>query len=371
MTGSIAAVGIATGMIGAHGNATAKGLIAMNGAATTAAVGAEVVDEDAGAGAIESYPYLRQDCRLSFNSRRGGLRPDPGGDILKNILVKVLILGGWSAVSCPTALAQSSLQLGTGVQYSSGDFGREDDTTILEVPFTARLKAGNWSFRARLPFASIEGPGGIIPGEDDDGRQRRRRRGRDDDDDSDAADEIDDDDLGLDDEDPEFSDFNESGLGDISLSASYSFDLSAHNYLDLTGKVTLPTGDEDKDLGLGETDYLLSGEIGQDFTGGGLYVLGGYRMRGGSAREDGAIAAVGGYAITGSTITGVEVNWSEPSLASSQDALGITGYTSFRLSDDIRLSLFAEAGLSDNTADYGGGLGLTWRTNFRRPFQKR
>lgn len=279
-----------------------------------------------------------------------------------------LAAGGVSLAAPLPAAAQSSVQFGTGVQYSSGEYGNADETTILEIPFTARLKTGNWSFRARVPYSNVEGPGGIVPGEDDSGRQRRRGRG------SgvsggDQPDDPDDDDS---DDDLTFTDgTSTNGLGDISLSASYSFDLTDRNYLDLTGRVTLPTGDEEDDLGVGETDYVLSAEIGQDFNGGGLYAAGGYRVRGGDTREDGTLASIGGYGILGTTITGIELNWSEPALATSDDALGVTGYTSFRLSDDLRLSLFAEAGLSDNTAEYGAGLGLTWRTNFRRPFQRR
>ena len=79
-----------------------------------------------------------------------------------------------------------------------------------------------------------------------------------------------------------------SGLADISLSASYSHDLGGDNYLDLTGRVTLPTGDEAKDLGTGETDYTLLAEVGHDFDGAGVYAFGGYKLRGGASRADGA-----------------------------------------------------------------------------------
>ncbi len=287
------------------------------------------------------------------------------GRDVRTIIVATLAAGGWSLGAPLPAAAQSSVQLGTGVQYSSGDYGSAEDTTILEVPFTARLKTGNWSFRARVPISNVEGPGGVVPGEDDGRGQRRRGRGNDVSG-GDRPDEPDEDvDLTLTDG------TSASGLGDVSLSASYSFDVSDNNYLDLTGRVTLPTGDEEEDLGVGETDYVLSAEFGQDFNDGGLYAAGGYRVRGGDTREDGALASIGGYGIMGTTITGVEFNWSEPALATSDDALGVTGYTSFRLNDDIRLSLFAEAGLSENMADYGAGVGLTWRTNFRRPFQRR
>lgn len=274
----------------------------------------------------------------------------------------LVVTAGW--VFSTAATAQTSVQYGTGVEYSTGSYGSDSDTTIYEIPLTIRVRSGNWSFRARAPFASIDGPGGIVPGEDD-GGQRRRGRGsgisggdqpRDDEDDAPTV----------------IGSINETGLSDISLSATYSFDLTKKSYLDLSSKVTLPTGDEEKDLGTGETDFLMSAEIGRSGDAGGVYLSGGYKVRGGETREDGARVVAGGYSrLKGGTLIGADVSWNEASRATSDDSAVVTAFTSFRMNDDIRLSLFAETGLTDNAPDFGAGIGLTWRTNFRRPLQRR
>ncbi len=261
-------------------------------------------------------------------------------NISKSMSIR-LMTGMMIATSTTAYAAEPTIQLGVGLDYSIGDYGGTEDTTIYEVPFTARMKTGNWSLRARIPYVSIDGPGGIIPGEND---ARTLSVG---------ADTI-----------------NESGLGDISLAATYSHKLSDEAYLDMTGQFKLPTGDEDKDLGIGETDFGLSAELGRSGDGGGIYAMGGYKIRGGDFRDDGVQAAIGGYRRLSTTVTaGAEVNWSQSAYDMVDDAVLLTGFTSLRISEDFSLSLYAETGLTDNAPDFGAGVGLTWRRGTRRPRQ--
>ena len=274
-----------------------------------------------------------------------------------------VVFAAVTAAFAAPAAAETSVQFGTGFEYSSGDYGNPDDTTIYEIPFTVRLKSGNWSFRARVPVAGVDGPGGVVPG-DDNGRDRIDNSGsgssgsgggggEDDDGGSGglggAADEV--------------------GLADITLSGTYTFDLSDSTYLDVTAKASLPTGDEEKDLGTGETDVSMNVELGADTDFGGVYIQGGYKQRGGALREDGAMALAGAYTrLTDGVLLGADVSWAEASRAGADDFSSATAYTSFRLTDSLRLSVFAETGLSDASPDFGAGVGLTWKTNFRRPF---
>ena len=79
------------------------------------------------------------------------------------------------------AASAQTVQIGVGAEYSTGTYGGSDETTIYEVPVTFRGRAGDWSFRARVPFASIEGPGGVVPGGvDDNGGDRSGPGGGDD-----------------------------------------------------------------------------------------------------------------------------------------------------------------------------------------------
>jgi hypothetical protein len=262
-------------------------------------------------------------------------------------------------IATPSAWADTSVQFGTGFEYASGEFGATEDTTIYEVPFTVRLKSGNWTFRANVPLAAVDGPGGVIPGDDNGGERDNSGRGGGGNDD--------------DDDDPTvIPGIDEMGLADVTLSGTYTFNLSDSVYLDATGKATLPTGDEEKDLGTGETDVAFLAELGVDTDAGGLYAQGGYKQRGGATREDGAQALFGGYTRLGEgVLLGADVSWAEAVIAGGDDLSSVTAYTSFRLTDAVRLSLFAEKGLSDASADLAAGVGITWRTNFRRPFERR
>ena len=271
----------------------------------------------------------------------------------------LVALSSASVVLAAGAASAQTVQIGVGAEYSTGTYGGSDETSIYEVPITFRVRAGDWSFRARVPFASIEGPGGVVPGGPDDNGGDRSGPGGGDDEDDDLIEN----DLG-----EVIGGVNESGLADISLSATWSQDIGEDNYLDLTGRVTLPTGDVAKDLGTGETDFTMLAEFGHDFDGAGIYAFGGYKIRGGATREDGAQFGAGGYfrPLDG-VIAGVDAGWSESSINGLDQSADLTAYSSFTLSPDWRISVYALTGLTDNAPDFGAGLRLTWRADFRRP----
>jgi hypothetical protein len=273
--------------------------------------------------------------------------------------LSLVALAGASIGAGAGAASAQTVQIGVGAEYSTGTYGGTDETSIYEVPITFRLRAGDWSFRARVPFASIEGPGGVVPGGPDDNGGDRSGPGGGDDEDDDPIEN----DLG-----EVIGGVNSSGLADISLSATWSQSIGDDNYLDLTGRVTLPTGDVAKDLGTGETDFTMLAEFGHDFDGAGVYAFGGYKFRGGATREDGAQFGAGGYfrPLDG-VVAGVDAGWSESSINGLDQSADLTAYSSFTLSPDWRISLYALTGLTDNAPDFGAGLRLTWRADFRRP----
>lgn len=269
------------------------------------------------------------------------------------------VLASASVVATAGAASAQTVQVGVGAEYSTGTYGGSGDTTIYEVPVTFRVRAGDWSFRVRVPFASIEGPGGVVPGGVDDNGGDRSGPGGGDDDEDDPIEN----DLG-----EVIGGVSSSGLADMSLSATWSQDIGEDNYLDLTGRVTLPTGDVAKDLGTGETDFTMLAEFGHDFDGAGVYAFGGYKFRGGATRDDGAQFGAGAYfkPLDG-VIAGIDAGWSESSINGLDQSADLTAYSSFTLSPDWRVSLYALTGLTDNAPDFGAGLTLTWRADFRRP----
>ena len=288
------------------------------------------------------------------------------------IACSLAVLAGATAVATTGSASAQTLQVGVGAEYSTGSYGGTGDTKIYEVPVTFRVRAGDWAFRVRVPFASVEGPGGVVPGAaDDNGGDRSGNSG-----------------SGISGGggsgsgsggnnpttpiDPALGEVvggvSSSGLADMSLSATYSHDLGGDNYIDFTGRVTLPTGDKDKDLGTGETDYTMLAEIGHDFDGAGIYAFGGYKVRGGATRSDGAQFGAGGYfrPMEG-VVAGIDAGWSESSINGLDQSADLTAYSSFTLSKDWRVSVYALTGLTDNAPDFGTGFTLTWRADMRRP----
>lgn len=288
----------------------------------------------------------------------------------------VAVLAGAAIAAGAGSASAQTVQVGVGAEYTTGSYGGTGDTKIYEVPVTFRVRTGDWSFRVRLPFASLEGPGGVVPGGvDDNGGDRSGNSG------SGSSGsggggggggEDPTDDNGI---DPSLGEVvggvKSTGLADMSLSATYSMDIGGDNYLDMTGRVTLPTGDKDKDLGTGETDYTLLAEVGHDFEGAGIYAFGGYKFRGGATRKDGAQFGAGGYfrPMEG-VVAGLDAGWSESSINGLDQSADLTAYTSFTLSKDWRVSVYALTGLTENAPDFGTGFTLTWRADMRRPTEK-
>jgi hypothetical protein len=263
------------------------------------------------------------------------------------------------------AEAKTGLQFSTGVNYSSGDFGGTTDTDVIVAPFGARVTAGNWAFRASVPFVSVEGPADVTVVLDDSGGGRGSSgsgsgSGRNRPEDDGVA--------------PVATarSGRESGLGDVSLSATYSFnDIGGSNfYSDVSGRVRLPTGDDDKGLGTGATDYGLNAEVGAELSAGGVYVQAGRRFLGdveGLNREDGWQAGAGIWAdITDKASLGAGYDWRESSTPTGDDPSEVNGYATYQLTKAVRVGLNVSAGLNDASADFGAGLSLVFRPQERR-----
>jgi hypothetical protein len=262
---------------------------------------------------------------------------------------KYVALASLAAVSFATssALAETRVSFASGVDYSSGDYGETVDTEVVSVPLVGRVITENWSFRVSVPYLSITGPadvadtseGGGDGGDTGGGDGAIVRTG------------------------------TERGIGDTTVSATRSFRRlgGSRAYLDVSGRVRFPTGDEEKGLGVGTTDYTLSGELGTSGEPGGVWVSAGRRFLGdrtGVDRQDGWQASLGGWLRAGEqTRVGASYWWRDASIDGNEEPSGVSAYVSYRMSDSLRLSVTGGAGLSDATADYTAGVRLTWRSD--------
>jgi hypothetical protein len=257
------------------------------------------------------------------------------------------------------AHADTRVELSTGTEYSSGDFGDNSKTTVWYTPFSAKLTAGDWSFRATVPYLSITAPANTIVFLDDDpsgglnpgagtnrgspvpGRQSVPNR-------------------------------TVNGIGDAPLSVTYSFDDIAGSpvYVDAMARVRLPTGDKDNGTGVGATDYALQSEAGIDTAAGGAYVTGGRRVLGsvpGLQRVDGWQAGVGASVNLGrATVLGAYYDWRDASERQLAQPREVGAYLSVRLTRAWKIRLDVSTSLEDGGPNYTLGMMIYWRTVARR-----
>ena len=251
------------------------------------------------------------------------------------------------ALALPQAAqAQDYVQLGLGADYSTGDYGDDVDTTMLAVPVSASVKTGDLTLRLAVPWVSIEGASGVIPG--DGGVRGGPGRGGGGNGGGEEPTEI----------------ASRSGIGDVVASATYSFALLENTYFDATGKVKLPTASEEDALGTGTTDFTLQGELMQVIGDLSAAVRAGRRFNGSSDAfplQDVWLGGASLYLVSGETTFGLDYDWRDGSLPTAPNRSEVTGSATHKLGDALRLQGYAYTGLSDGSPDIGGGVQVLYR----------
>lgn len=246
----------------------------------------------------------------------------------------LLLPAGLFAQATPvTAETPSVITLGTGFDYSRGDYGLATDTEVLSVPLTLGYEQGAWLFEARIPWLRIEGPATVVAG----GGSPTRPTS--------AA---------------------ESGLGDLSLSATHRFgEVAGKLNLAATVRAKLPTGSESRGLGTGAADYSGQLDFYRSFGAVTPFASLGYMAFGDSdlyQLEDGPYATGGAHFRTGeSTVITAALSWRQRFVDGGdhgQDALLAVTHD---LSPRWRLMAYALKGFTEASPDHGGGMQLSCR----------
>ena len=222
--------------------------------------------------------------------------------------------------------ADGELSLGVGFNYSEGDYGTSETTTITSIPVTARYEIDRWILKLTVPWIRISGDTTVIPGA---GRVRTA-----------AA-----------------QSRSASGLGDIVGSATYTayFDKAARLGVDVTAKVKLPTADETQGLGTGETDVSLLVEPFKTFDRWTVFGSVGYNMLG-APLEDVLSASVGGsYKLNDRDTAGVVYDWRDKVSATSSNISEFTAFWSRRLDRQWKGQVYVLKGFSNGSPDWGVG----------------
>lgn len=248
--------------------------------------------------------------------------------------VSIAALWGAAAVA-----GQGTWKVGTGADYSVGDYGDVKDTKILFIPVTGSYAWFPWTAKVMVPYVRIEGPGSVIPGTDGGVVA-----------DVDAVEVT-----------------TESGAGDVVGTLLYTLEPSSEGgpYLDLGAKVKLPTADEDKGLGTGEPDYSLLAEISRAFDDTTPFLSVGYQFMGSSADlnlDDRAFASVGvDQRLEEAVSVGIAYDWKQAASSGSDDVSEASGYVNWKFAEGWSANVYGVTGFSDGSPDWGLGTQVSRR----------
>lgn len=287
------------------------------------------------------------------------------------------------AIFAPVAFS-AQFQFATGAEYSRGSYGELTSTEAVVVPLSFKLSVGHFSLRASVPYMGVRGPADISPviedsgGSDSSGSGSNSGSGSSGTSGSSGSGSSGSNTSGDDTPDDSTDDStvfpanrDVHGFGDATVSASWSFvDLwKTRLYLDLTGRMRIPTGDTARGLGTGTTDYAAIAELGWDGNGGGVYISGGRRLLESSdvvERQDGWQASAGYWRNIGRrSVFGMQGNWRTAAIAGGVDPRSIDAYLTRSLSTGWKLEVSGSAGLSQSAPDYVAGLRFIWRSKRR------
>jgi hypothetical protein len=235
---------------------------------------------------------------------------------------------GTARVETPARLTLSS-----GFDVSNGDYGAAEDTRIWVVPLSLRYASGSWRLSATASSLSITGPGDVVGGGDDgpivlDPGQSRARA-------------------------------PVSGIGDVSLGATYALSGTGDWSVELAGRVKLPVAKASKGLGTGKADVSASLDVARSWGKTTPFVTVTYRLRGdpdGLTLRDGPGTSVGLIQEVGDQLYLLgSYDWTRASTRFSADSHELFGAVTGKVDSRWRWTLYGVAGLSDGSPNLGVG----------------
>jgi len=156
-----------------------------------------------------------------------------------------------------------------------------------------------------------------------------------------------------------------SGLGDMSVTMAYSFDLGRGFYADLSGRIKIPTASRSRRLGTGKVDFTGGVDLIKDIGRASVYAGGRRKFIGKPAgavlRDVWGFGTGASYRVSRSVFLGADYDWQQSSTPGNGPSSEITGWANIGLSWTVRMQVYASTGFSTNSADFAGGLSISWR----------
>lgn len=244
-----------------------------------------------------------------------------------------------SAAGSPAMGNEHKWQLDLYGSYSEGDYGQDADTEMLYLPAALKRLFPWGRLSLTVPWIYLKAPasrtvvdGGVeVTGETDGERD------------------------------------SHSGLGDLILKCEYEL-AEGDDYwpwIDVFGKVKLPTADEDDGLGTGEVDVGVGVEMVKVFPGAYLGFLDVSFTRigdpSGTDYDDRWALSPGvGRYVTPDLMLAAFYEWRQ-AVTGGDDPMGLSFLASQKLRSDLRAYGMFDIGMSDGEADFGLTLGVSLR----------
>ena len=261
----------------------------------------------------------------------------------------VLFFAGGFALVGPAVAEEGSFSLGSGINYSSGNYGTATTTKITSIPLIGRYETGLWTFKLTVPYLQISGASNVIPGIGVTTNTNPRGRGG----------------TGVV-AAPVTASSSASGLGDIVAAATYNVYNNAASKIgiDLTGKVKLATADRNKGLGTGENDYAAQVDIYRTFDRLTLFGGLGYNFLGSSSfiqLNDVWNVSLGGvYKVDDMRSAGVTFDAREKVSNTSFPLRELTAFYAHKFDKKWKGQIYYLKGLSDGSPDWGAGANVSY-----------
>jgi hypothetical protein len=230
------------------------------------------------------------------------------------------------------------VKLGTGFDYSEGDYGFSQSTKVFSIPLNLSVDKDRWSFKATIPRMTIKGPASVVTGT---GGATSGAPAR-----------------------PTTS--TESGIGDATVSATYhARPVPGELNVDLTARVKFPTADESKGLGTGEMDYYAQVDLYQNFGVITPFATVGYRLLGTNATfplKDGFYASAGAaFRTSPTTVIGAAYDWRSRIIDGAPNGTDALAFISNNPNDRWNLLGYVLTGFNDASPEYGIGGQVTYK----------
>ena len=252
------------------------------------------------------------------------------------LLLTTLLSLGNSMLFAQEETSEASHKLTFGTYFSSGNYGAVEKTDITYLPVSYELAKFPWVFSLSVPYLGLKGPGDVFLETGNIGR-------------GEAIEPI-----------------NEKGLGDVFVSASYQFPpiLKGWVFVDLTLQAKIPTADENKDLGTGETDYGYQLDFYSTLNRNTYFSSLGYRARGKTPLydlENSFYSSLGFMRQYGENMfLGLIYDYREKASSNSFESHEFMPFVSYNLNSQLNMMLYSIVGLTDSSADQTIGLQFSY-----------